>query len=135
MGNEIIIGGTTVVIGGGNSLPNAPESWEQFYKWVDDANKDKEEHEEPMWGTDCNFKLDFDGPLVCISSRFYPSANYYGPTWDGRVSLYVGSQEILEKKFDYPTFAELVKAVEVYVESLRTEIKSALIEALKKYVE
>ena len=54
--------------------------------------------------------------------------------WDGRVALYIGSQEILEKKFDYPTFAELVKAVEVYVESLRTEIKSTLIEALKKHL-
>lgn len=69
--NEFIASdGTTIVFGGGANLPNAPESWEQFYKWVDEANKDKDEYGEPYWGTDCHFKLDYDGPLVTVSSRF-----------------------------------------------------------------
>lgn len=134
--NEFIASdGTTIVFGGGANLPNAPESWEQFYKWVDEANKDKDEYGEPYWGTDCHFKLDYDGPLVTVSSRFYPPAKYYGPTWDRSVTVYVGEKEIVRKKFDCPTMDELRTKVETYVKVVTVDVENELIEALKKYVE
>jgi len=114
--------GTTVVSNGGKPLPGCPESWEEANAWVDKANKEKEKHYEPEWGFDCGFKLDFDGPIVSVSSRFYPPANYYGATWDGTVSIYVLNREVKEIKFDTKNLNDLKDLVEKEVRSIAEQI-------------
>lgn len=51
--NEIII------IDGGDPILDCPASYDIADKWADQANQDR-----------CKF--DYDGPIVSISSRFYP---------------------------------------------------------------
>lgn len=40
--------------------------------WQEKVNDKKEIYDEPKWSWDCGFKLDFDGSLLSINSRFYP---------------------------------------------------------------
>lgn len=116
MSNNIIqIGNVTTIFNGGNTLPGCPEDFDQFHQWIDTANKDKDEYYHPVWSGDCGYKLDFDGPIVSASSRFYPPKTHYGPTWDGTVTIYLYGKEVEKKSFDFPTFDELVKAVETYI--------------------
>ena len=122
MDNIIETNGVTIVMNGGNPLSNCPSSYEEFYKWVDEANENKDEYYEPKWNTDCGYKLDFDGPLISISSRFYPPKTHYGPTWDGNVTVYLLGNELEKKHFDKPTFKELVSDVHDYIKSLSTRI-------------
>lgn len=76
----------TLIINGGNALPGCPESWEDARSWQDKANEDKGDSE-PLWSFDCGFKLDFDGGILRVSSRFYPPKTHYGSTWDGTVTV------------------------------------------------
>ncbi len=80
--------GDLVIFNGGNPLPGSPESWEEAHRWEESANEEKDGLHEPHWKFDCGFKLDFDGPLLDISSRFYPPANYYVSEvgWEGACS-------------------------------------------------
>ena len=84
-----------MIFNGGEPLPGCPENFEEANKWTDNANKDKDEFHEPKWSFDCGFKLDFDGPIIDISSRFYPPKKHYGEGWDGTITvLLMGNEPI-----------------------------------------
>lgn len=133
MENNIIkIGNVTAILNGGNPLPGCPESWEQAYEIEKQLNngvtKDDDDYNSaPRWDFDCGFKLDFDGPLMHISSRFYPPKTHYGATWDGTVTVYILDKEVSEKKFDCKTLDELKQQVEEYV----YRVANKLIDAIK----
>lgn len=129
-GNEYTsIDGIHVIINGGNPLPGCPESWEQAYCLEKEMNggKTKEDDdwsERPRWDFDCGFKLDFDGPILSVNSRFYPPANHYGPTWDGHVGVMFMGNAIFKKEFDCPTLQELHSQVEAYLKEIADKIVS-----------
>lgn len=56
-------------------------------KWAEQQNEKKSNVE---WSWDCGFKLDYDGDLINVSSRFYPphknSAD--NPIWDGSITVW-----------------------------------------------
>ena len=116
MNNILKVGESTIVFDGGNPLPGCPESFEQADKWANEANKEKDDGgSEPVWSFDCGFKLDFDGPLLSVSSRFYPPKTHYGPKWDGSVTVFLLSKQIYEKNFVCDTLEQLKDEVEKYV--------------------
>lgn len=127
MENNIIKHATGVaIINGGNPLTGCPTDWAEAEALINSFNEGKEEGEEPKWSFDCGFKLDFDGPLLRISSRFYPPKTHYGPTWDGTVTLYFLDEQISEKKFDCQSIEELRDQVESYVKGITANLKAAL---------
>lgn len=103
------------IVNGGNPLPGCPEDWGQAQAWETTANEDKEEFMEPQWKFDCGFKLDFDGPLVSVSSRFYPPKSHYGESWDGTVTIRVLTDEVLHAEFECDTLDELKDQAESFV--------------------
>jgi len=108
----------TVVINGGNPLPGCPKSYDEANAWADKANEGKGDPGnwyEPMWSFDCGFKLDFDGPLVDVSSRFYPPKTHYGPKWDGSVSIRLLGKTISRREFEADTLDELKGQAEAFV--------------------
>ena len=134
MENDNIIqtkSGVVAILNGGNPLEGCPQTYAEADKWAEDANTEREEWRDPKWGFDCGFKLDFDGPLVRVSSRFYPPKTHYGPTWDGKVHIVVGDHEVITKEFDCKTLDELHDAVEKYVSSVRLKLIELLSEGEK----
>ncbi len=114
----------TVIINGGNPLNDCPTNWDEAKKWQEDANKESSGNwEGPEWEWDCGFKLDYDGPILRISSRFYPPKTHYGKTWDGTVTVYCLDKEIEKKKFDCDTLDELRGQVKKYISGLCNKIK------------
>jgi len=118
-----------IIVNGGQPLEGCPESPGAAELWVNEANKTKSARE-PRWSFDCGFKLDFDGALLRISSRFYPPKEYYGKTWDGEVTIYLSGEEVSVKKFDERTLEELRVAVETYLEEVTFVIRDTLKEHL-----
>ena len=104
------------VFNGGEPMPGCPESWDDAKAWTGAANESRESYEVPTWRFDCGFKLDFDGPIVRASSRFYPPKSHYGPKWDGAVTIIVGDKDVSEKKFECDSLDQLRTEVEAYVE-------------------
>lgn len=104
-------------------------NWDKAIKWAEDANKDKIEIEEPMWSWDCGLKLDYDGPLVRVSSRFYQVQENI---FDGSVSFYIGDDEIYNREFNSKHIDILKEKVEQYVkdvtESIKANLRSIIIE-------
>jgi len=125
--NIIEIEGGKAILNGGDPLQGCPESWEEAKKIQEQLNEGNNGYG-PQWGFDCGFKLDFDGPILHVSSRFYPPKTHYGATWDGTVDFMLLGQDINTKKFDCETLDELQKQVTEYVNGLSSQIK-ALIES------
>lgn len=100
-------------------------NWDNAKIWQEKANKNKVDNE-PKWDFDCNFKLDFDGELLSIESRFYPPALHYGDKWDGVLRVKLLGNVILEKKFECNALEELKKQVEKFTEHYKCVIKSKL---------
>jgi len=115
-----------IIINGGKPLKNSFKNYDEYHKWIDKSNEDKKEFYEPLWGSDCSFKTDFDGPIIHISSRFYPPAEHYGPKWDGTCCIYFLSKEICSKDFKCDTIDELKKEVEKYVKNYCKKLKKKL---------
>ena len=69
------------------------------------------------------FKLDFDGAILRVTSRFYPPKSHYGKTWDGTVTVWIFDKEVHEEKFDCETLEQLKTKVEKYTEGLRSKIE------------
>lgn len=68
---------------------NTKEMWDAAYKWQEQAN---EEYNVIEWSWDCGLKLDYDGDVCRISSRFYPphkSSDEYGK-YHGAINLMIG---------------------------------------------
>lgn len=109
------VGNPVIIMNGGDPLPGCPDSWEEARAWEEKVNADKE-YGEPKWRWDCGFKLDFDGPLVDVSSRFYPPKTHYGSKWNGTVDVRVMGEEVSRKDFEEDTLEDLRKAVEAYAQ-------------------
>jgi hypothetical protein len=110
-----------IIINGGPPMPGCPKSWEEAHEWEENSNKNKRDDYEPRWHFDCGYKLDFDGPLFHVLSRFYPPKKYYGDTWDGDVEIYFFDEVIAKKSFDEKTLDNLKVAVEKYISNLKAE--------------
>lgn len=89
-------------------------NWDNATQWQVAANKGKEVYDEPKWGFDCGFKLDFDGSLLSISSRFYGPNKNTGDWWEGALHVNFLGQEILKKEFKCDTIDELKIEVEKF---------------------
>ena len=96
----------TVFVNGGNPLGDCPTNWDAAKSWIESANSGRD-GEYPAWRFDCGFKLDFDGPVVGVFSRFYPPKTYYGSKWDGGITVYVGETSVLHKSLECETLDEL----------------------------
>lgn len=114
---------TKLIFGGGNTLPGSPKDWDEARLIQAKLN---ENNENDIWSFDCNFKLDYDYGILRVSSRFYPPAEYYGPTWDGTVSIMLNEQELIKRKFDCPDIWTLQKEVEEYSKSVEEKIKQSI---------
>jgi hypothetical protein len=90
-------------------------TWENANAWQDKVNDKKEIHDEPKWRWDCGFKLDFDGSLLSISSRFYPPHKNDGSWWEGTLHIILLGEPILTKNFKEETLEVLHASVEKYV--------------------
>ena len=101
-------------------------NWENAKVWQEKANEKKEIFDEPKWSWDCNFKLDFDGSLLRISSRFYPPHKNAGDWWEGAVLVNFLGEEILRKEFKCNTLEELKTEVEKFTKHYAGAIKARL---------
>ena len=128
---DIKDGTTCIIINGGRPLPGCVNNWNEAIDWQNKANENKI-IDDLDWRFDCGYKLDFDGPLVYIDSRFYPPAEFYGPLWDGDVSLYIDNKEIIKKHFEEKSLNKLRDAVESYVKELIDKLKLCLVNSLKE---
>lgn len=118
-----------LIFNGGKPLEGCPTDWKEAESIEEQLNRDKDIDNYPTlprWKFNCGFKLDYDGAIIEICSRFYPPKTHYGPTWDGTVSVMFLGKDIEEKKFDCPTLPILQKEVEEYVQSVINRIESAL---------
>jgi hypothetical protein len=118
------INGTTVIINGGDPEKDCPKTWEEAYAIEAKMNEGKQENCEPLWDFDCGFKLDFDGPLVKVSSRFYPPKSFDSKIWDGSVQIYMGNTDLGLREFNCETLEQLRSEVETYMNEIREKIKS-----------
>ena len=105
---------------------NMELNWENAKVWKEKANEKKEIFDEPKWSWDCNFKLDFDGSLLRISSRFYPPHKNAGDWWEGAVLVNFLGEEILRKEFKCNTLEELKTEVEKFTKHYAGAIKARL---------
>jgi hypothetical protein len=115
-----------IIINGGEPLEGCPTDWDKAKAWEDYANQGREDGDRPSWQWDSGFKLDFDGPLLRVSSRFYPPKTHYGPMWDGDVTVYFIDQKITSKSFKCENLEALKIEVEKYIKWLITIIGSKL---------
>ncbi len=103
------------------------QKWVAAYKWQDLSNLGKNEFGCPKWRFDCCFKLDFDGPLMSVSSRFYPPNEPCGiQDWYGDVCLVMFEKELSRKDFRCNSIDELKVQVESYVEETKNKIYLAI---------
>lgn len=101
-------------------------NWDNAGAWEEKSNFNKEIYDEPRWKFDCGFKLDFDGSLLSINSRFYPPHKNDGDWWEGNLHVVLFGETILTKKFKKPTLEELRVTVENYLSHYVRIIKSKL---------
>lgn len=98
-------------------------NWVNASLWKDNANLKKEIDHEPKWDWDCNFKLDFDGSLLTICSRFYPPHKNNGDWWEGTVQVLFLGEKIKEEDFKCNTLDELKIKVEKFTKKYAETIK------------
>lgn len=98
--------------------------WEKAGPWAEKANTDKDiDAIEPRWSWDCGLKLDFDGGLLRVSSRFYQRGD---SIFSGQVAFLIGDDEIAEREF-CPRHVDILKTdVEQYVATVRTQVREIL---------
>jgi hypothetical protein len=110
---------------------NSKEMWQAARVWEIESNN---EDSIIKWSWDCGLKLDYDGDVCSISSRFYPphknsmgSANY-----SGTICLLVGdaAEYLHEHEVEAESLDSLKSIVENYVEELLGEIHEAIRKAL-----
>ena len=123
--NVIQTGNSTLIINGGNALNDCPTDWGKAEEWAEKANEDIK-YGEPTWSWDCGFKLDYDGGLINVSSRFYPPKTHQGSTWDGDVSISIGDKEIKRTSFDCKTLEDLKIEVEKHIKEIKGKIEAMI---------
>lgn len=107
---------------------NSKEMWDAAYAWIEEANSDDNLCK---WSWDCGLKLDYDGDICKISSRFYPphkSSIEYGK-YHGTISVYIGDDEIHKHEVEAKTLDDLKTIAESYsakiIEKITTNIMAA----------
>ena len=106
---------------------NSKEMWNSAYKWQEQSNK---EDNLIKWSWDCGLKLDYDGDVCCISSRFYPphkSSSDYGG-YNGTISVIIGDGEeyVHEHEIEAKTLDELKNLAEDYVSEILEKMHNAI---------
>jgi hypothetical protein len=101
-------------------------NWVNAKAWEDKSNEGKDIWSEPKWSWDCNFKLDFDGSLLRISSRFYPPHKNAGNWWEGSVGAVFLDEKLLRKEFKCDTLDELKIEVEKFTKQFADDIKARI---------
>lgn len=91
---------------------NGEDLWKKLHTSIDKFNEDKYIYSEPFWGTDCGLKVDFDGPLVHVESRFYFKGE---GKYTGGVRINLLQTLVAEKDFVADSLEELRPLVEEYV--------------------
>lgn len=122
MDSENVLDGGRIIINGGDPIKDCPLNYDAADKWANEVNAEKHEWSQPRWEWDCGFKLDFDGPVLRFSSRFYPPKTHYGDKWDGTITVIVLERVILEKKFECETLDELRSQVETFTKEYASEL-------------
>ena len=126
--DEIKTNGYHMIFNGGKALEDSdcPNDYKKAHDITDEWNKTTIDG--MKWSFDCGFKLDYDGDIVTISSRFYSPKKYYGGGWNGTVDIYVmdDSDPISSKKFDEKTLITLKDSVEKYILKLKKKIRRKL---------
>jgi hypothetical protein len=117
--------GKTVILNGGDPIKDCPTDWKDAEKWAEDANKDTP-YRCPKWRWDCGYKLDYDGGMVTVSSRFYPPKTHSGDKWVGTCDIDLLGVTMLDKKLECETLEELRSAVETFVKGLGEKLKQVL---------
>lgn len=100
--------------------------WENAKKWEEYVNRDKEIYNEPKWSFDCGFKLDYDGSLLSINSRFYPPA-YNNDKWEGKLKINILDKNIITKNFKSDNLDDLKDQIEKYVKFFTNILKSKFV--------
>jgi hypothetical protein len=116
-----------IISNGGEPLGDCPTSWDQANQWESQANTNSYKLHEPTWKWDCGFKLDYDGPVVSFSSRFYPPKTHYGPKWGGTVTVLILGEEMQEKPFESDSLEELRSQVETFKTDVVDKLRGAFI--------
>lgn len=106
---------------------NSNEMWDAAQKWLEEAN---EEDSIMKWTWDCGLKLDYDGTVCRISSRFYPphktSADY--GKYYGTITVTMGEtrEAIHEHEIEAATLDELKRETEEYVSEILERLHNAI---------
>jgi len=119
--------GKTMVFNGGDPLPGCPDSWDEAHIWEKNSNADAC-FGAPEWKFDCGFKLDFDGELMSVRSRFYPPKSHYGPKWDGELLISMLGKPVVSKKFEEDSLYML----RLNVERFLNDFVSAIFTLIKR---
>jgi len=117
------------------------EIWEVAPHFLEKLNDETPEWL-PNFSFDCNFKLDFDGGLLTVSSRFrryyIDETNKFG--WSGNVSVYnfdvfdfQQKNEIINKEFDAPDIEALKDQLTDYFTRMRQKLQPIIADALKDF--
>lgn len=114
---------TTIISSGGDPINDCPRDWESALAWEREANKNNENTIEPKWKWDCGMKLDYDGALIRIDSRFYPPKTHSGPQWVGSVAVIILNRCVMEQEFSCETLEELRSDVEKFKDKLLESIR------------
>jgi hypothetical protein len=126
MDSENVLYGGRIIINGGDPIKDCPTNYDAAHKWADEANGTRKEFESPMWKWDCGFKLDFDGPVLRFSGRFYPPKSHSGDKWDGGLTVIVMGRGIMKKEFECETLEDLRAQVEAFTEEYRAALVAKL---------
>lgn len=118
MENIINTANGTIIINGGNPLEGCPKDWDEAREIETAFNKGVEEGN-PLWSFDCGFKLDYDGDIVSITSRFYPPTTHGGSSWNGNLTVSVFGKKVAKKEFDCQTLDQLHREVTGYVKYIK----------------
>lgn len=106
---------------------NSKEMWDAAHKWQEQANEDDKLIK---WSWDCGLKLDYDGDVCRISSRFYPPHKSYAEygKYHGTISVMIGDAEeyLHEHEIEAETLDELQKLAEDYVSKILDKMHKAI---------
>lgn len=107
--------------------------WDKAPKWAEMANNGKDkDFAEPRWKWDCGLKLDFDGGLLRVSSRFYQS-DY--DIFDGSVEFLIGDDTVFRREFSSRHINVLREEVERYCRAVRENIFKLCRDNLSTFVD
>lgn len=103
-------------------------TFDEENKWLELANKYKDKYIQPVWSWDCNHKLDFDGPLLRVSSRFYQERD---KIYSGSVDFVMGEKPIFSREFSSRHIENLQNVVEEYCAMVQIQLTDLLVNIIK----